>query len=304
MAQRITLASIVTGATKLRGGAIAISPFDPDLIVVGVDALSAYGAEHPLAQMDRIHVDYAARAPLRASLRADGFHKHEASTVVRDGKRFLVSEGRGRILETRRVIEEDGTAGTERELVVWVLVESLTEEEQYIRATFGGDGKVERDPIARLLAYRDGMRRYGWSEAYVAQRAGWTPAVLSARWRLLDLSDEARAKVASGAVSIAAGVALAELPRAAQGKALEAIAGEGKTATPERVKAAKARAEDPTTKTRERPGAPTLKRLYKALEAGRVESLTARELLGYVLGKIPLEDLHPSVAANITDGKH
>jgi len=198
---------------------------DPHAItIVGLDTQD--GPSHPLYD-DRFN------APLDPALMENikRFGVLKPAFVQRDGDVVNAVDGRRRILHARALNL------TGLDIKVPVIFKRAGEADMYAIARSANRFQLDESPINNAKQAQR-MLDLGGNMSDVAVTFGVSPQTVEDWTKLLDLEPAVQSQIHTGEVSVNAGLALAELPKALQGATLDSIRATGQKPSAEKVVAA------------------------------------------------------------------
>lgn len=141
--------------------------------------------------------------------------------VYRDGNRYIVEHGRGRlkkcaIINARR--SEAGGKHTESFLYSFIVAEKGTTEDDVFSRSIGENfDRQDELPTHIGMLIRKARTQFGWDTEKCSRRFHLSDTMMNIYVATLDCAEDVRPLVDSGAISVrAAGLLLSKLPRAEQ----------------------------------------------------------------------------------------
>lgn len=266
-------------------------PFPEELLIVGVDR---YDGSHPRFRPRAL---LPTSEKLVRSINAIGVI--QPVSAWKDGSDWFVEPGVQRIKAAREVNlrraatdAEAPFAGLPR-LRVPALVVRGDDKVQWTRATSENAIRQNDDPITEARIAQHGLDM-GMATEEVAEPFGFTAKKLRLRLDLLDLADEVQAAVAARRLKPSAALAMRNLPRTEQAKALAALQGNKVTAAALLRAAREIKGGEPPASPKTPAGIsrPHLRRLCDTIEQGKCDLDDAvAEVLLVIAGRRPPETI-------------
>jgi ParB family chromosome partitioning protein len=264
-----------------RLNAFSMSP--DDIVIIGVDTDDT--VSHPLW-------DARAFLPLDEAMVRNimTYGVIEPITIMKDGERAVVVDGRRRVLHAREAKRRQEAAGE-----VTVLVPAMQKR--------GSDGRLfgiarsanahrQQDDLLTNAANAQRMLDMGEDEESIGVTFGVEVQTVKIWLKLLDLDTSVKTAVKAGEMSASAASRLASLPRDEQRKTLEDLRAKGELTTKHTTAVVKAK-KNGSTKT----AAPGKRVLHKLIEGATEHELDPNFVLGL---RFAMGDLNPMQVKGLT----
>lgn len=242
---------------------------DDEIVIIGLDTDD--GPEHFLYD-PRIH---------------DPLDEHEIASidyhgvlepvlVLRDGKRFLVVAGRGRVRKAREAKKRQIARG-DKPIEVPCILQKGDDKDLWLRSRAENSGRHDDGPLRQAADAAKAIQKYGMTEAEYGASIGKSQSTISGYIALLDMSAKVRAAVERGKITPTAAVKLRKLSKEEQDEQLDKLVASGIKPTAERarnaVRAAKGEAPIIPPRDRVARAVAVLVKLAPAIEGSDHESL-------------------------------
>lgn len=203
----------------------------------------------------------------------------EPILVVRDGDRYLVVAGRGRVRKARVAKERQIARGNKPDQLIEIscVLQKGDEKDLWLRSRAENSGRHDDGPLRQAADAAKAMSKYGLTEAEYGASIGKSQSTISGWLALLDMSAKVRAAVEHGKITATAAVKLKGLSKPEQDEQIAVLTTGGAKPTVERTRnaarAAKGDAPTVTPRGRVTQAITVLTTLSSALDTHDFDSL-------------------------------